>query len=66
MKQEECDQMDVVLSSKKTMIEGLVDFELAQKESKDNTIDLIIEIYIEESSRARESYIKAIQYKDIS
>lgn len=61
IEQEELDQVDIILSSEKTMIEESVDFEIAQEELKNATVNPAMKIFIEESNHAEKSYIETIQ-----
>ena len=48
------------------MIEKSINFEIAQEESKDAVVNLVIEIRIGESNHVEESYIKVIQELNMS
>ena len=57
--------MDVVSSLEEIVIKEPINIVLAQKRSKDDIVDLVIEIHIKESNHAEKPYIKAIQDMDI-
>lgn len=48
------------------MIKESVDFNIAVKESKDSIVDPLVKIHIRKSNYVEESYVKTIQYMDIS
>ncbi|EHA8587945.1 putative NAC domain-containing protein [Cocos nucifera] len=60
------DQIAIVSSSEKIVIEKFIDSKITQEESKDAIVDLIMEFRIKESNHVEESYVIVIQDLDVS